>query len=434
MSLHPTAILPMLLAAAAVLFGPHRGGAQELRVDFESLVTADDPEGVYVEPQIVVDPADPGRMVVAAIHLREPASDAWQDRQTVAVFASRDGGRTWSRRVLEKLPDAWVAGDPWLAWGPGSRVYLSAIVAESLTRRGAVQFTGVFRSRDGGWTWGDAPDRPFPDSTRQDHPWIGVDDSTVAVAGSIADGTGEGLYLARGRVGEPTLFESTERLEPGWQQVNLGGGASMPDGALVVSYYTMVPPRRYAARRLEWGGVRGPETVLAEDFLPLGFPPLARQPGTEEVVAAWAEGPEPAITLKVARSPDGGETWESGGTIAPDADPSLRTLPAFAIAPGGVAALVWQAFDERGSCTRLQGTVTLDGGRTFLPPARVSAEVSCFGTRANGAAASRFRVGGGDYQGLAAVGSGAAFQAVWADSRHGTFQIRTARFRVVGHP
>jgi hypothetical protein len=435
MSLHPRpTVLTLVATAAAVLLAAHRGGAQELSVDFEALVTADDPEGVYVEPQIAVDPADPSRMVVAAIHLREPASDAWQDRQTVAVFASRDGGRSWARRALEKLPDTWVAGDPWLAWGPGSRVYLSAVVAESLTRRGALQFTGVFHSLDGGWTWGDGPERPFPDSARQDHPWIGVVDSTIAVAGSIADRTGEGLHLATGRATDPPLFWSTGRLEPGWPQVNLGGGALMPDGALVMSYYTMVPPRRYAVRRLEPGGARGPEAVLAEDFPPLGFPPLARQRGTNRVFAAWAEGPEPSITLRVAVSPDGGRSWAPGGAIAPDTGFSLRTLPALAVARDGTVALVWQALDERGACTRLEGAVSVDGGRTFLPPARVSAAASCFGTAANGAAASRFRLGGGDYQGLAPAGSGPTFQAVWADSRSGTFQIRTARVRVVGDP
>ena len=419
---------PMAVAALAVAAGAgatHGQSGPVLEAMIESRVTTV-ASGVYAEPVVAVDPTDPDRMVTAAIELREPHSDAWQDRQTVVVFTTDDGGKSWTPRPVGGLPGTWVAGDPWLAWD-GSRVHLAAIVAESLTRRGAVQFTGVFTSGDGGRTWR-GPERPFPDSTMQDHPVIAVRGAAVVVAGSIADRTGDGVYVAR--TSGPT-FEPADvrRVEPGRAQTNLGGAALLADGAVVVTYYTMRPPRRYAARRLDPTGAAGPEAVLAEDILPVGFPPVAASPGGDRVYTLWAEGPEPAITLRLAVSGDGGASWVPGATIEPAPRERPRTLPALAVSPSGAVAAVWQEFAAAGDCTFLHGAVSTDGGRSFGPPTRLSRQASCFGTEANGAAAYRFRLGGGDYLGLAPSGPD-AFQVVWADSRDGTFQIFTARLEV----
>lgn len=424
---------PAAIAAAAlpVLLGAVVAWTQAsptLRVVVESGVT-DDPPGVYVEPTLAVDPEDPDRMVAAAIHLREPRSDDWQDRQTVVVLESADGGRTWRRRPLDGLPTDWAAGDPWLAWGSGSRVYLSAIVAEALTRPGAVQFTGVFTSDDGGTTWS-GPVRPFPGPTMQDHPVVSAADPGLAIAGSIADRTGDGVYIVRGDP-DGNRFDTARRVEPGWPQVNLGGAALLDDGAIVISYYTMQPPRRYAVRRIEPDGTPGAETILGDAILPVGFPPVSARANGERVAALWAEGPEPRIKLRLALSDDGGRSWTPGGAIEAGDPPALRTLPALAMAPSGAIAAIWQQFAEGGGCTDLYGAVSTDEGRSFGPTSRLSSEASCFGTEANGAAVSRFRLGGGDYIGLAAAGED-SFQAVWADSRDGTFQIRTARLAVAG--
>jgi hypothetical protein len=422
----PARLAVAILAALPTVTDAPGQADPVLHAATESRITPD-ASGVYVEPTVAVDPADGDRMVVAAIELREPHSDAWQDRQTVVVFGTEDGGRSWTPRPLTGLPGSWVAGDPWLVWGAGPRVYLSAIVAESLTRRGAIQFTGVFTSEDGGGTWA-GPERPFPDSTMQDHPVIAARAEVVAVAGSIADRTGEGVYVTRSERGGFDRAEA-RRMEAGATQINLGGAALADDGALVLTYYTMQPPRRYVARRLETVGAPGSETLLGEDILPVGFPPVAAAPGGGRVYALWAEGPEPAIALRLAVSADGGATWSPGATVEPAPGGRLRTLPALAVSPSGAVAAVWQEFADDAGCTFLHGAVSTDGGRSFGPPTRLSRQASCFGTEANGAAAFRFRLGGGDYLGLASAGPD-AFQAAWADSRTGTFQLFTARLEV----
>ncbi len=94
--------------------------------------------------------------------------------------------------------------------------------------------------------------------------------------------------------------------------------------------------------------------------------------------------------------------------------------------------MVWQ--DRRNAegreCSDLYGAVSTDGGASFIPEVRVSSETVCPGDyEENGAAAARFRLGGGDYQGLAATGPG-TFQAVWSDSRTGRYQLWTAWLQV----
>jgi hypothetical protein len=69
-------------------------------------------------------------------------------------------------------------------------------------------------------------------------------------------------------------------------------------------------------------------------------------------------------------------------------------------------------------------TASRDGGETFLPEVKVSSAENCPITPANGEAGWRWPTGG-DYHGLAADAAG-RFHLVWADSRDGIYQLRTA--------
>lgn len=396
-------------------------------------VTADDPTGVYVEPIIAVDPLDASRMAIAAIHLRDPHSAAWQDHQTIAVYASRDGGRSWSRRNLEKLPDGWFAGDPWLAWGARSNLYLAAIIGESLTESGALQFTALFRSRDGGWTWPDSPQHPFKPGTNQDHPEVVSLGSDLAIVGTIADGTAEGVYVARCTAcsdRESRAWSSTERFVPGGPHINLGGAALLPDGSIVVTYYTMSPPRRYWAQRLS--PAAGEPSLIAEDILPVGFPPVASEPGANRIVTVWVERTAAGWGIRSRSSNDGGRRWSPSVDIPVAKEGNLPMLPAIAASPGGYIVTTWQEQESGTDCSQLFAATsppsTTNVPADFTTAVPISPVPSCSATAANGAAAHRFRLGGGDYIGLVPVGSD-QFQVAWADARDGTFQIYTAGLR-----
>src|SRR5262249_19190409 len=92
-------------------------------------------------------------------------------------------------------------------------------------------------------------------------------------------------------------------------------------------------------------------------------------------------------------------------------------------------------------------TSSIDGGDSFLPPVRISSELSHPGGAATErlqpplfrdpagsirmaliSSASRWS-NGGDYLGLTADSTG-VFHPFWADARTGTFQLWTARVRV----
>jgi hypothetical protein len=103
-------------------------------------------------------------------------------------------------------------------------------------------------------------------------------------------------------------------------------------------------------------------------------------------------------------------------------------MPAVAVSRDGLVAVTWKEQASGTGCASLFAALTDPTGRKFGPPVPVSSVPSCAASTGNGAAAHRFRFGGGDYMGLATVGPG-EFQAVWADARGGTFQIYTARLR-----
>lgn len=115
-------------------------------------VSADAPGIVHVEPMIAASPLDSLRLVAASMIVPDPRSETSQVSWGVAVYASRDGGRSWHRRSLPGLDDDDVAGDPWLAWSPEGVLYLSCIVGNSFLE-GEPPTTWVFRSTDGGWSW-----------------------------------------------------------------------------------------------------------------------------------------------------------------------------------------------------------------------------------------------------------------------------------------
>jgi hypothetical protein len=135
-------------------------------------------------------------------------------------------------------------------------------------------------------------------------------------------------------------------------------------------------------------------------------------------------------------SADRGERWSDpvvvnrGSGRAPDARTAM-----VAVNGAGVVGVSWyDGREDRATykgpfrCQALWFAASLDGGRTFLPEARVSSAPNCPATRANGEAALRWPAGG-DYHGLAAAPDG-SFRLLWADSRDGVYQLRTAAVRV----
>ncbi len=395
---------------------------------------------VQVEPVIAVDPRHAQHMLVAAIGLRRPHDPDWQDHQTIALYRSADGGKTWTPRVVRALPDGWTAGDPWLAWPESRVVTLSAIAGQTLTRSGHPPARArLFLSRDGGLTWDSGGSTPFAPTSGEDHPVLAVGHSggcaTAYAVATHASSQEEGIDAVRLSSG-CLAADTIAPLRPAVAQVNLGGAVVRGSSELVVTFHSMLAPRGLWAARLDTASGQWKVQQLRRSILPAGFTALAVDASVGRfagrVYALWVEG-EDESNLRVlsAWSPDGGATWSGPIQVHADSSPVVRTLPTIAVAPDGAVGVIWQ--DRRRAdgreCSDLYGTISVDGGATFLPEVRISTETSCAGYELNGAAAGRFRLGGGDYQGL--VGTGPrAFQAVWSDSRTGRYQIWTAPLTV----
>jgi hypothetical protein len=131
----------------------------------------------------------------------------------------------------------------------------------------------------------------------------------------------------------------------------------------------------------------------------------------------------------VFRSTDRGETWSDAVTVNRSTRPVQTAM--IAVNRQGVVGVSWydSREDPRGyrktfRCQNLFFTASLDGGRTFVPEVKISSAENCPITTANGEAGWQWP-SGGDYHGLAADAAG-RFQLLWADSRDGIYQLRTA--------
>ncbi len=157
--------------------------------------------------------------------------------------------------------------------------------------------------------------------------------------------------------------------------------------------------------------------------------------------------------LVFSRSTDRGDTWSAplriGGEVA---ETTWQIQPSIAVNKRGVVGITW--LDTRGVTDHtkydLYFTASVDGGKSFLKPVKVTTETSIIAGGGNSrpmamvyargdsgqlsllSAANRWP-NGGDYFSITTTSTG-TFYPVWADARSGTFQVYTAPIRVTLPP
>jgi len=400
-------------------------------------ISTDELGARHVESWLAVDPRDPQKLVAASL--------VFGERSGVAVYASRDGGRSWRRAVHGPQRDRYFPGlDPAVSFAADGDAFLCT-TADALS---------VWRSTDGGETWG-APtavpggsyDRPFLVSDNSHGPYRG----RLYVAGKFPItvlGTPGADVMAISRSDDRAASFRFPRLilpPPASQVLHLvGNPITTAEGRLIVPYQTFAWPKPAGPlyRGDHWiiasddGGRSFSEPRHVATFQTYGHPdewrsmkglstaPIALDtsagPRRGRLYLAWLDAAGGRYQVFVAASADGGRTWSAPVRVNDDRTASNASNPALAVNEAGVVGVVWndRRHDATDSCYQPFFAASLDGGGSFLPNLEIAKELTCpngprypEGDFDAGNPAHSF-VNGGDTQGIVAL-PGGSFHLAW---------------------
>lgn len=440
------AVVVPALAAGTLAAEP--GAAQAgVQVGANVLVSGDAAEMPHVEPHLAVDPGDPRHLLGAAM---------WVDldgRLATAAYTSFDAGQSWRRREFPQCEF-----DPWVAFARDGTAYHSCVA------HGDVGRVVVFRSDDGGLSWGGAAEVPRAERTAFDHSSIIVNGTegpwtdNVYVVTMQARTTAEGALLSYPVVSSSSDRGLTFTSPVGLLVTNVWANTLSPvvlsDGVLGLAYMDYAVdngaggkavslPRAWWVSSADGGRTFSIPSLIAEvrGWTTLPLVAVDMSTGTYRdrlylaVDAVRADGPG----LLVFRSEDRGLTWSDAGSVPLDSA-GRAANPVVAVNPAGVVGVAYYSRTGSPNCWSVRFSASLDGGASFGEGVPVSEETFC--TRVPGNVVGRdserpFDVtrrwpAGGDYFGLAA-GSDGRFHVLWADSRTGVYQLWTAPVTVTGY-
>ncbi len=383
------------------------------------------------EPFLAANPHDPRHLVASAMVV----AAVRPYRIDCAVFSSRDAGESWSRVDLG-LP---VCANSWVTVASDGAALLT-----TLASRGELL---AYRARDGGNQW-DVPVRSF--GRGYDYPKIihrpdrgevyVVSGRAVRITTPDRRSGGEeryGIMVARSLDGGAT-FPDTALLLPSMMNMEAQTPVVLGDGTLLIPFteHGTLDGRRLERQR-SWllASRDGGRTISERRAVAVGcdqrqgWASLAvdtsRTTHRDRIYWLCVRRDEPGV--RVQHSDDAGRTWSSWVRIDQHEDAAVVGLPVMAVSRNGTLGVMWlrREATARGPCHSLFFSASLDGGASFLPPARVSSAPSCPAADPRNAVAHGRRAWGGDYNGLASTPDG-RFHAVWADARDGIYALRHA--------
>jgi len=455
--------------------------AQRIHVGDNVQVSKANSNAAHYELIAAVDPANPRNMLVCSIL---PATVG----HPTVVYASEDGGVTWALTLTtDKAAGFSRVSDPACEFGLNGSAYYAGL-SEKYPPTPKVAGLSVFRSTDGGRTWG----APFllPDC---DRPYFAVDRTTGPRRGTVyinattydekldpkdtIRGSGVGLFTAID--GEHFVGPVSSMIHEPSVLMGAGNSVVLSDGTLVVLFGVLkdqkdkdqLPPIRTANASLnvamsDNGGMSLSKEVKISDWFMdrmtsagSHLPVLAVDPGSkafkDRLYAVWDDARQGRLAVMLSYSIDKGKTWSEPRVVnddraAGELGQGPDTInPEVAVSPEGIVGVSWadrrDSPDNKGWWYRF--SASLDGGETFLPSVKVSSAPNTFTTatpvpvsgevtiKANAlevlVTREKFLFSGGDALGIFAI-AGGTFFPVWTDNRTGISQIWTAPVTVSG--
>ena len=388
---------------------------------------------------------------------------------TSGVYWTTDGGANWNQTILDWYPSAGITsdGDPVVAFGPkpdgdggftyanGARAYFGSL-AGSPNFGPNQELLAVSYSDDKGANWSDpvvatTRDNPvnFNDKiaiwadSNPDSPYFG----NVYVSWTLFTGAGnfgnaptyspEPIMIARSTDGGLT-FSKPRQLSAAHNNGIVGGRQgsiirTAPNGDVYVFWDGAMSQRsaQVGARSTDGGRSFGrPFLVAYKSDVPFTFPgasfrsnsfPMADIDASGNLYVVWADYTNGHSVVKLAKSTNGGETWD----VSTVADVSGRSAfyPAVAVS-GSNVFIGFNAIDDVPEETAPgAGVVFYDayyvlstnGGANFGSVEMISAAPSDPDVATANSLGSQFI---GDYNG-AAAGPDGSFWFSWTDTRNG---------------
>jgi hypothetical protein len=376
------------------------------------------------EPWVAVNPERDGHLVAVYQEGRNNDGGA----AALGYSVSFDGGKHWSAGLLPGLTHATGgvykrASDPWVAFGPGNRVYCASLGYNEINTETGVF---VFTSRDGGRTWSD----PVAVHTQTGH----LDDKSTIIVDTRADSP----YRGRIYVGWDASHGSSRDLQVAWSD-DEGRSFSQPailDQGINGDAQPLVGPRgvvytiwlvnengQFSARiaRSDDGGATWSAPVKIADITPFfsddirtseGAPTPAIDSRTGQLFVVWEdERFSPGVNkIVLTRSTDGGRTWTPPKPVSDGPANAQSFVPAIAVAGNGRLAVTYYSTrndPDRHYLVDEYLAISKNGGATFGSSQRLSP--SSWDIRFAAVAGGTFFLG--DYQGLAAGKT--TLYAVW---------------------
>lgn len=406
-------------------------------------VSSGRPDEAHYETHAAAHPSDPSKLLATAIVYPKTG------RRGTVVYASSNGGKTWTTSfegdVLENT------GDPAVGYGTDGTGFFAVLtsrghplekIPEKPTHAWDGRKTLLYRLPPGAAKWEGPATFMFADRE-----YIAVDDTKgkfdgrVYVSGDPRPGSG---FVVFSSTDGGATFPQVQGAQSDNRGTTLSNVVVASDGTVIGAYADQGGHVR-VARSIDGGSSFLPSMVV-DTFVRAGnrkdpkhnnvnhFMTLAVDrssgPFRDRVYLAWPDRRSGHSQVVMAYSPDGGRTWKNSlvPTDNQATDTTDQFMPTLTVSRDGVVGLLF--YDRRDNPDNRtfysRFTASIDGGATWLPSVRLSAEPYSAGKVAQ---KSAFTYNGGDTAGLVATADG-LFHAFWVDDRTGVPQVYTSIVKV----